>query len=295
VDVFTTRRFGGNPLAVFPDASGIDPSWLQPIARELNLSETTFVLPPREPGCDVRVRIFTPRAELPMAGHPTLGTAFVLAGLRDGASRFVFELGVGPVPVERAPAGDGTPLWWMTQPRPRFGAAPSDPGRAAAALGLALRDLDPALPVQVVDAGVPFAMVALADLDALARARVRGDAWAELASELDGAEPYAFVATGAGRARARMWASLLGWAEDPATGSAAGPLGAYLAARGRLPAEGAAAGTLRVEQGVEMGRASEIHVEVERSGDQVAGIRVGGACVPVAEGRLELPGSDVSG
>lgn len=282
VDVFTTERFGGNPLAVFADARGLDPALMQRIAFELNLSETTFVLPTERADCDVRVRIFTPRAEMPMAGHPTVGTAFVL----DRGDRIVFEEGVGPVPVERVRGADGTTLWRMSQPRPRFagGAAPAE---VAAALGLREGDLDPALPLESVATGVPFLCVALRSLEALARARARADLWEPIENRL-GAMPYLFVPTGPATARARMFAPTQGIAEDAATGSAAGPLGAYALAHGLAVPGSDGVARLTVTQGVEMGRPSTIHVEVEGRGRDVVAVRVAGASVAVASGVFEL-------
>ncbi|RIK96032.1 MAG: PhzF family phenazine biosynthesis protein [Proteobacteria bacterium] len=287
VDVFTTVRFGGNPLAVFPEADGIEPALMQRIAFELNLSETTFVLPSSAPGCDVRVRIFTPRSELPMAGHPTVGTAFVLGALAHGGRpRWVFEEGVGPVPVERV-RRDGATLWRMTQPAPRFGPLAADAAAVATALGVAPGDVDPALPLEVVATGPPFLMVPLRSLDALGRARSPGDAWTASAERLGGAQPYLFVRSGERGARCRMFAPAHGIAEDPATGGAAGPLGAYLLAHGCVApgADGVAHVTLT--QGVEMGRPSTLHVEVEGSGRDVGAVRVAGACVPVGGGWIE--------
>lgn len=274
VDVFTRERFGGNPLAVFPDGRGIDPALMQRLAFELNLSETTFVLPTERADCDVRVRIFTPRAELPMAGHPTVGTAFVL----DRGERIVFELGVGPVPVERVRAADGATLWCMTQPPARFGPRCDDRAGLAAALGLDLADLDPALPCESVATGPPFLIVPLRSLAALARARLRIDAWEPIERSVDGAQPYLFVRSGATTARCRMFGPAHGIAEDPATGGAAGPLGAYWLAHG-LAQAGAA---LVFTQGVEMGRTSELFVEPGPS------VRVAGACVATGGGWFEL-------
>jgi len=288
VDVFTRERFGGNPLAVFPEADGVDPALMQRIARELNLSEATFVLAPTRPDCDFRVRIFTPRAEVPMAGHPTLGTAFVLAeGAARGRARVVFEEGVGPVPVEQLETADGR-LWRMTQPAPRFGPRLADPARAAAALGLAEADLDPELPIEVVATGAPFLLVPVRDVDALGRARIMaGPAWEAVATEAGVGEVHVFARMGAGAARARTFAPAFGIAEDPATGSAVGPLGGYLLAHGALaPGEGSPA-RLEVIQGIEMGRPSLLFVEVEGSREAVGAVHVAGACVAVGGGWIE--------
>jgi trans-2,3-dihydro-3-hydroxyanthranilate isomerase len=288
VDVFTPTtpptdgeiwQPSGNPLAVFSEAHGLDPLLMQRIAFELNLSETTFVLPTERSDCDVRVRIFTPRAELAMAGHPTVGTAFVL----DRGDRIVFEEGVGPVPVERVRGANGASLWQMTQPPARFGSRCDDRAAIAAALSLDLGDLDPGLPCESIATGPPFVMLPLRSLDALARARLRADAWEPIERSVDSAPPYLFVRTGATSARCRMFAPSHGIAEDPATGAAAGPLGAYWAAHGlATPGDD---GVLRVTftQGVEFGMPSELFVEVEGTA-----IRVAGACHAVGGGWFEL-------
>jgi trans-2,3-dihydro-3-hydroxyanthranilate isomerase len=279
VDVFTRERFGGNPLAVFLDGRGIEPALMQRIAFELNLSETAFVLPTERPDCDVRVRIFTPRAELPMAGHPTVGTAFVLDEReRSERNRIIFELGVGPVPVERLYAADGATLWRMTQPPARFGPRCDDRAALAVALGLDAADLDPMLPCESVATGPAFLIVPLLSLEALARARLRIDAWERIERAVQGAQPYLFVRTGESTARCRMFGPGHGIAEDPATGGAAGPLGAYWLAHGLTRPNA----PLVFTQGVEMGRPSEILVEVDTS------VRVAGACVPTGGGWFDL-------
>ena len=217
VDVFTSERFGGNPLAVFPEADAIDPALMPRIASELNLSETTFVSRTTRAGCDVRVRIFTPRAELAMAGHPTLGTAFVL-----GHDRVVFEEGIGPVPVER----DGD-RWWMIQPAARWEAV-SDPRAAvAAALGLTEGDLAD-LPVEVGSSGNPFLYVPLASREALGRARLDGSF-----GKLDP------CARSWGASTSSWWGSRCGpaccgrWARTPPPGAPAGRWPATWPATGR--------------------------------------------------------------
>ena len=283
VDVFTTERFGGNPLAVFPDARGLDPDQMQRIAFELHLSESTFVVPTERRDCDVRVRIFTPQAEIPMAGHPTVGTAFVL----DRGDRIVFEEGVGPVPVERVGGEGGTTRWRMTQPRPRFAAGPA-PSDVAAALGLDVADLDASLPIESVATGLPFLCVPLRSLDALARAQSSIERWSTVEAAHGGAQPYLFVRTGPREARARMFAPGHGIAEDPATGSAAGPLGAYWLAHDLVACDRTGVASLTITQGVEMGRPSTLFVEVEGRGRDVTAVRVAGACVAVASGELEL-------
>ncbi len=275
VDVFTNVAFGGNPLAVFPNAAGIDPASFQKIARELNLSETTFVLPSTRPDCDVRVRIFTPARELPMAGHPTVGTAFVL----DRGDRVVFEEGVGPIVVERV----GPARWRMTQPRPVFGDTLSNRAGLAAALGLDLEDLEARLPAQAVSTGVPFLIVPLRDRAALARLELRTERWRALSTGLEGV--YAFTSLGGNEAQSRLL-GVAGIAEDPATGAAAGPLGAYLVHHGVVTAGSPA--RILVRQGLEMGRPSEIHVEIEGSPEAPSCARVAGDCVALGRGELTL-------
>ncbi len=286
VDVFTRERFGGNPLAVFPDAQGLSPEAMQRFAFELHLSESTFVLPARRGDCDVRLRIFTPSREIPMAGHPTVGTAYALE--QDGVihDRVCFELEVGPTPVDRIAGPDGGPIWRMEQPRPRFGPRAPDAGPVAAALGLDVADLAGDLPLEAVATGLPFLMIPLCSLDALARARIRADAWTALGTPLGTLMPYLFVRMEAGAVRTRMFAPGDGIAEDPATGSAAGPLGAFLVEHGALAPDAANAARLTVTQGVEMGRPSQLFVEIEGQPGDLRAVRVGGAAVTVGGGWL---------
>jgi trans-2,3-dihydro-3-hydroxyanthranilate isomerase len=279
VDVFTSQRFGGNPLAVFPDARQIAPELMPRIARELNLSETTFVLPSERQGCDVRVRIFTPGKELPVAGHPTIGTAFVL----DRGERLVFEEGVGPVPVWRERLAGGS-RWWMSLPPPSFTPIAADRAQVAAALGLSPADLAPDLPLEIGSSGVPLVYVPLRDLDALARARLDTAAWDRLPIPGTG-ELYPFVITGPASVRARMFAPQLGVMEDPATGSACGPLGGYLLRYQLLNASAGRPTRAVCEQGHEMGRPSSIFIELTGPEDRV---HVGGDCVPVGGGWMDL-------
>ena len=273
VDVFTDRALAGNQLAVVLDSDGLDDASMQAIAREFNFSETTFVMPAAEPGCDWRVRIFTPVTELPVAGHPTVGTAAVLCGLGLAGDHLVFQLGVGPTPVDFDPEGRA----WMTLPAATFLATVEDPGPLAAALSLAPGDLREDLPPQVVSCGNEFLLAPLASLEALARTRPDLGRWAEATAASAQRAVYAFVVAGEGRVRARMFAPGLAGGEDPATGSAAGPLGAYAARYLGLD-------RLSIVQGVEMGRPSLLHVDA--SGPRP---RVGGASVIVAGGELRLP------
>ena len=295
VDVFTNRAFGGNPLAVFTNGRGLDTETMQAIAKEFNLSETTFVLPPDDPKNDWRVRIFTPGSELPMAGHPTVGTAFVLARehLIPRAERevnIVFEEGVGPVPV-RVEYEGGEPVFAeMSQPLPKFGPRLEDRRAVAAMLSLEESDLEPELPVELVSCGVPFLYVPLRSLEAARRARPRVDL-IERASSEHGIPPQVFVFTreveGAGSTvHSRMFAPGMGITEDPATGAASGPLGSYLVRYGLVECDAAA--DIVSEQGIEMGRPSYIKIRIERRGEEITAVRVGGQCHFMGEGFIEI-------
>lgn len=289
-DVFTDRPLAGNALAVVPDAEGLDDAAMQAIAGEFNLSETSFVLPSAR--ADVRARYFTPRRELPMAGHPTIGTVFALerAG-RAAGDALTLELGVGPTPVRLEREDGRLARAWMDQGAPRTLTAELDREGAARALGLDEGALAAGLPVEVGSAGVPFLLVPLADRDTLGRARPERAALAALVPP-EHRFVLAFVPPDdGGEVRCRMFAEEGGIAEDPATGSAHGPLGAYLWRHGRLRAEGGEARFVS-RQGVEMGRPSELRVRVRAGGgDGAEGprVEVGGHAVRVGAGRLELP------
>jgi trans-2,3-dihydro-3-hydroxyanthranilate isomerase len=298
-DVFTDRAFGGNPLAVFPDGRGIDDATLQKIAREMNLSETVFVLPPSDPAKALRrLRIFTPATELPMAGHPVVGTWHVLAreGIvlapASGAGSVTVqqELGVGILPVAIEFAGGAPVRVVMTQPQPRFEPRPDLAGAAARALGLAPDEIAGGpLPLCVASAGVPFLVVPVRGRAALARIAVRE---AGLVACLDHAKASGLYAVSLethardAAASARMLGPpAIGVAEDPATGSAAGPLAAALVQHGVVrPVDGVA--RFAIEQGIDMGRPSRIECEVEGGPGAVRTVRIAGGSVVVAEGEL---------
>ena len=295
LDVFTDRVFGGNPLAVFPDADAIAPGMMQRIARELNLSETVFVRW-GEPaaGADCDVRIFTPGTELPFAGHPTIGTAILLAslgraGAEGGGARIVLGEGVGPVPVDVRMEGGRPAFAMLTAARlPQPGPPPPAPDVVARVLSLDETDLGGSLGTAFASSGVPFLFVSVRDRDALGRARVDGGAWERHLSGAWG--PHLYVVTddveGEATLRARMFAPAMGISEDPATGGAVTALAALLAAR-----DASGDGTLRwvVEQGVEMGRPSRLQVEADIRGGALAAVRVGGGAVLVGEGEMVLP------
>lgn len=296
VDVFTDRAFGGNPLAVVTNGRGVREETMQAVAKEFNLSETTFVLPPDDPRHDWRVRIFTPAHELPMAGHPTVGTAFVLAREhlipRDGReSNIIFEEGVGPVPV-RVEFENGEPSFAeMSQPLPKFGPCLNDRKTVARMLSLEESDLESDLPVEVVSCGVPFIYVPLRSLDAARRARPRVDLIERVSNE-HGVPPEVFVFTreteGPGSTvHSRMFAPGMGITEDPATGAASGPLGCYLVRYGLVESDPAA--DIVSEQGIEMGRPSYVKIRIERQDEAITAVRVGGQCHFMGEGFIELP------
>jgi trans-2,3-dihydro-3-hydroxyanthranilate isomerase len=275
VDVFAESRYAGNTLAVVRDAADLDTEAMQAIAREFGFSETTFIVSDARAGADVRVRIFTPTFEMPFAGHPTLGTAWVvrehlLAGRSDGVT---LALGVGPVPV----AFEGE-LAWLTAPPIALGAT-LPAAEIAPIVGLAPDDLDPALPVQRANAGPSFVLVPVRRRDALARARLDVSRASELGTGI-----YLFVRDAedpANQIRARMFFESAGPREDPATGSATACFGAYLLAHGVYGAKLA----LRIEQGVEMGRPSLLHLSAQSGGEEPV-IRVGGRVIESARGEL---------
>jgi trans-2,3-dihydro-3-hydroxyanthranilate isomerase len=293
LDVFTDRRFAGNQLAVFPEARGLETSLMQRVANEMAFSESTFVFP-ADAGGDVRMRIFTPGTELPMAGHPTVGSAFALAheGRIDAShARLVFELNVGLTPVDLEWADHGLAFAWMRQQRPSFGRIEADRAGAARALGLSVGDLVEALPVEEVSCGVPFLVVPLRSRAAVDQATADARQLASLARASQMPDRPVFLFTldpGEDEATAycRMFAPGFGIAEDPATGSAGGPLGCYLVRHGVV--EPARAGRILISQGVKMGRPSVMHASIEAEGPAIVGVRVGGQAVIVGEGTLEV-------
>lgn len=292
-DVFTRHQFGGNQLAVFPDAKDLPAELMQRIAREFNFSETTFVLPPTDPKHTRRVRIFTPGGELPFAGHPTIGTAFVLASIGDipmtgDETRIVFEEGVGPVPVTIRVA-DGVPGFaQLTVAKlPEFGPPPPDARDLARCLGLEPSDVrtDDFSP-EAVSCGVPFLFVPLLDRRLVARARPRLDDFENVLSGYWTSKVFVFSddpELPGSDFRARMFAPTIGVPEDPATGSACVAFGGYLAKRDKR-----SDAKLRwvVEQGFEMGRPSMLHVEVDKRSGAITAARVGGNSVLVSRGEF---------
>ena len=287
VDVFTDRPFGGNQLAVFPQATGIGDDEMLLLAQELNYSETTFVLPGSSPQSP-RVRIFTPGGELPFAGHPTLGTAWVL--LREGVwhdpQEVVLEEGIGPVRVRFE-----APLLWMQHRLPEWGPVFDDRAAIARMLRLSEDDLLPDVPVQIASTGGPFLYVPLRTLDVVRRVQfdttqtstVFGDTQpvSVMVFTLETEQPGHTV-------HSRMFAPhTFAIPEDAATGSAAGPLGAYLVRYNLVPR--AQTVTIINEQGFEMGRPSLLSITLSMNGDQIEDIWVGGQVVLTAEGTFYVP------
>ena len=297
LDVFTTEPFGGNPLAVFVDAEGLSDAEMQAVAREMNLSETTFVLPPTDPQAQVRVRIFTPAYELPLAGHPVVGTHWLLAELgryplAAPTTRVFGQLGVGTLPVDLSVEGGRVTRVTMTQAAPQFLATVDDVGPLASALGLSRADLSVgSLKPQVVSTGVPQLMVPVASLDAMRRVSVDRAALLRLLEALDTHLAFLFTfetEAPAALVHTRSFPVGMGIAEDAATGSATGGLGAYLVQHAAVPLGQPTTGFV-TEQGLEMGRPSTLYVEVDGAPGQVAVVRVGGTAVTVIEGDLRLP------
>ncbi len=283
-DVFSSRPFEGNPLAVFPDGRGLSDQQMQAMAREMNLSETTFVLPreqavERERG--VRVRIFTVQEELPFAGHPTLGTAFWLRG-STGAGEIALELNVGRVPV-RFEETSGQPVFGeMTQVEPKFGPA-HDRETVVRATSLRDGDIDPSLPIQTVSTGIAFTVVPLRGLDVMRRLQVDLKGSSQYLERSGGGKFFYFVTRETVDPAARLHARMLfNNGEDPATGSAAGCTAAWMVANRVAEADE----RVLVEQGVEMLRPSRIFVRAGRVDDRVVNVRVGGNAVEVLHGEI---------
>ena len=294
-DVFTDRAFGGNQLAVFPQADGLDDEQMQNIARELNLSETVFVFPPEDSAHARRLRIFTPQIEVPFAGHPTIGAALVLTQIGEielagDLTNLVLEERVGPIEVRvRSQYGRPIDAIFTTAVLPEFG--PPPPPAADLAHMLSLEESDLLLetrPPIAVSCGLPFLFVPLRDLGAARRARLRLQVWEELLA--DHWAPHVHVFAHEAELpgcdlHARMFAPGAGVPEDPATGSAAAALAGLLAARSQETD-----GTLRwtLEQGLEIGRPSIIEIEADKADGEIVAVRVGGSAVLMSEGLMQV-------
>ena len=292
VDVFTDVPFAGNMLAVFPDAAGLTTGEMQAIACELNLSETTFVFAPEGPTALARVRIFTPEVELPFAGHPVVGTAFVLAFLegRSTLQTFEFETNVGRIAV-RLESREDRFFAWLRTPPIAFGET-LDRARCAATLGLLERDLLEAYPTRILSAGNPFLYVALRDAATVDRASLDARALDDFVPKGRLTGVFIFAPSGEPRAfYSRMFVPHSSVPEDPATGSATGPLGAYLFAYGLIARHDGV--TFLSEQGVRMRRRSLVHGRLHVGIDgTLRDVDVGGSAVHVADATMYVPGGD---
>jgi trans-2,3-dihydro-3-hydroxyanthranilate isomerase len=298
VDVFTDRAFGGNPLAIFTDANNLSPVIMQALAKELNLSETSFVLPAHNPTHDYAVRIFTPAIELPMAGHPTIGTAFVLAhehmiSTPETETTVLFEEGVGIIPVTLISREGHLQTIQMSQPLPTFGSQFVARETIAQMLSLDLADLNATLPLEVVSCGVPFLFVPVNTLEAMRSIQFRRDVWERVLRDFEAPHVFAFteevVAVGS-TVHSRMFAPAMGISEDPATGAASGPLGCFLVHHKRV--KPAKIVEIVSEQGLELGRPSFIQVRIEQEEEQITGVYVGGQCYWMGQGTIEIHESE---
>jgi trans-2,3-dihydro-3-hydroxyanthranilate isomerase len=297
-DVFTDEPFGGNPVAVLPDASGLTDEELQKIAREMNLSETVFVFPPTDPKAAAKVRIFTPKQEIPFAGHPILGTFFILGKLKQIAlaepiAQLFYECNIGVFPIElRVHKGEILRIV-MTQPKPEFLGrvdSPDDVAAIAKALGMDKRAIaDAKFPIEVVSTGLPVIIVPVRTLTAVRSIVPDHTALTDFCARhgANGVMVFTTVTVDEfSSVHTRMFAPPIGILEDPATGSASGALGAYLVQNGVV--EVAITTEIIAEQGYEMDRPSRILIQVESDDDMIQEVKVGGEVVMVIEGTITL-------
>ncbi|MBN2215446.1 MAG: PhzF family phenazine biosynthesis protein [Bacteroidales bacterium] len=290
VDVFTNQRFGGNQLAVFPDASEIPENHLQKIAREFNFSETTFVYQSENPLNDCRVRIFTPGQEVPTAGHPTIGTAYILLSkelIRPKNKGFLMlEENIGDIRVDFVKDKAGYHSITMNQPLPRFGPFEKDYKLVAGILSVKPDDIDQRYPVQSVSCGNNFLYVPLTKLSVVRNTGIRNELLKAAVMHLDSTELFVFTPEtiyNTSDFHCRMFAPLFGVPEDPATGSAAGPFGCYLVQNGLSDGS-----QIVIEQGFEIGRPSILKVHIEGKKDDITRVQVSGDVVLVSEGTMYI-------
>jgi len=287
-DVFTDKPLAGNQLAVFTETAGLTADQVQAMTRETKFSECTFVQPAEAAGTDVRLRIFGPANEMQFAGHPVIGSTFALADdgvITTGRKEFTFGLGIGPTLVELEWQGDRLQFAWMTQQKPVFGPTLNAPSALAATLGIDASALRPGVLPQEVNCGSPFFMVPLVSRAAVDQAVVDLRAAAAMFEAAKITRRGLFIfSTEPGPDGATAYSRMMGANEDPATGSASGPLGSYLVKHGLVPAD--KAGSIVSAQGVKMGRPSRIHIKIDLAGGEISRVRVGGTSVLVGEGRL---------
>ena len=285
-DVFTDQALTGNQLAVFTDPAGLATDDMTRVTREMNFSECTFLLPPEQAGTDVRLRIFCPDGEMPFAGHPVIGSTFALAheGLVTTAhGRVVFGLGLGPTPVDLEWKGAELAFAWMTQQGPTFGPALEMRDRVAAVLGVEPASLGDG-PIQQISCGVPFLYVPLRTRAAVDHCVLDARASETLFKEAGLTSRGVFVFSAEpGDDEATIYSRMLGAdREDPATGSASGPLGCYLLRHGLVPPDRA----IVSRQGVKMSRPSRVHIRIAGTPENITSVQVGGTSVLVGDGRI---------
>ena len=288
-DVFTDRPLTGNQLAVFTDPAGLTTDDMTRITREKNFSECTFILPAERDDTDVNVRIFCPDGEMSFAGHPTIGSTFALAHegrVTPSQSRVVLGLGLGPTPVDLEWNDGQLAFAWMTQRPPEFGRTIDARERMASALGIEAGAIRDRLPIQEISCGVPFLYVPVSSRAAVDQCALDPRAVEAIFKDNDLTSGGVFVfSTEPGADDATVYSRMLGTdREDPATGSASGPLGGYLVRYGLVP--DSRAGRIVSRQGVKMSRPSRVHIRITGTPDHIAGVQVGGASVLVGHGRI---------
>jgi trans-2,3-dihydro-3-hydroxyanthranilate isomerase len=293
-DVFSDRIFGGNPLAVFPEASGLTPPQMQQIAAEFNFSETVFVFPPETPQGTKKVRIFTPSTELPFAGHPSVGTAYILALIGaiapDRETTIYLEEGVGLVPVKIV-SEDGKPVYseLKVAQLPELGADSYNLDDLGAILSLSATDFLPGYPPQAFSCGLPFIFIPVQNRETLGKIKLDLSLWSSLLAQSPANSLFVFCfdsESPSSRLCARMFAPGLGVMEDPATGSAVAALAGYL---GGLESSGEGLNQWAIAQGVEMGRPSCVQLKFQKSNRKITEVFVGGASVLVCQGKMIIP------
>jgi trans-2,3-dihydro-3-hydroxyanthranilate isomerase len=286
VDVFGEEKYAGNQLAVVRQADSLSDLVMQKIAREVNFSETTFILKDEESRGGFDVRIFTPKEELPFAGHPTLGTAFIIQQeiLKEPVKEVILNLKIGPIPVTFTYRADEPDILWMKQIQPRFGKT-LDAGQVAPALGLKQDDVDKNFPIEEVSTGMPFIIVPLKTLEAVKKSRIHQEKLSGLIRETEAKALLLFCPetySSQNDLNVRVFADYYGVPEDPATGSGNGCLAGYLAKHRYFKA---AQVSIRVEQGYEIGRPSLLLLNAEDKAGEIS-IFVGGRVILVANGEL---------
>lgn len=287
VDVFAEQKYQGNQLAVIRGGGHFATAQMQKIAREMNFSETAFIISEREENGGYPVRIFTPAEEIPFAGHPSLGTAYIIQQeiLKQPAERVTLNLKAGQIPVDFHYRGGEPELLWMTQLPPTFGAQAFDAEAVSEMLSLEPSDIDPRAPIQIISTGTPFLIVPLKTLEAVKRARIHREKYFALVETLPAKAIFIFAPEtyhSENQLNVRLFADYYGIAEDPATGSANGCLACYLA---KYRYWGKPYIDARAEQGYEIGRPSLLLLKAEDRGDTIL-VQVGGKVIPVAKGKL---------